>query len=347
MSNQYLKLKLFNKSVSTLLVGCTLGMVSNVYSAPVKSSLKVKHLKRESSIVEVFGVVPPKNAKKQNFEVLTHSDNRVFNVSYREVELIHTLQTAAAEKKPLQVELNGTEIVSAKYLDEKATADYDSENPKVDYAFAPEGSEYNQTYSPTVLNSDEEAQMLFNRARNMLKDSQCYMRAHLWSYQWSVISQIKSMKVFMFFTDKFKKDNKSKWGKPFKWWFHVAPFVYVRKADGTLKEVVLDREFLDGPVEMETWTNHFMVTSKTPNPDKCVDMPEYKQDLYFSNPWNSHCLLRKEPMYVMQPKDAETYDNHSDPVSSFKEIDTKLARKAICTGLEIFIGDCNLHKKLF
>lgn len=343
MSNQHLKLKIFNKSVLALLVVCTYGMISNVHSAPVKSSLKTKQLKRVSSVVEVLAVVAPNNPKKERFEVLTHSDNRVFSISSKEIELIQTLQAAAAEKKPLRLVMRGTEIVSASSLDEKAMAEYEIENPRVNYAF--EGREDNQTYTPTILNSDAEAHALFNNVSEMASGSQCYMRAHLWAYKWSRTRQVNSMKVFLFFTNKFRNENKS-WGKPYKWWFHVAPFVYVRKPDGSLKEVVLDRQFLDGPVEMQAWTDAFMKTDKVPNPDKCVDLPQYTQDSYFSNPWYNHCLLRKEPMYVMQPNDAEAYDKRAVSITNFREIDLDLASRAVCSWIEVKTGSCKLSKKL-
>jgi hypothetical protein len=116
-------------------------------------------------------------------------------------------------------------------------------------------------YQPSILASMADAQTLFNEERNLAHDSQCHERALVWSHDMYTAHNVKSMKVMMFFTTQFQNTylriTKGKlWGwnvKPYKWWYHTAPFVYVGN-----QEVVIDREFVPGAMTLDQWTHFFM-----------------------------------------------------------------------------------------
>ena len=76
------------------------------------------------------------------------------------------------------------------------------------------------------------------------KRSECYDRAHFWSYQMFKEFGIKSTKVFVFFTNKYKREIFGQW------WFHVAPGVIFQN-----EEYIMDPEFLKNAVNFETWKN--------------------------------------------------------------------------------------------
>ena len=86
---------------------------------------------------------------------------------------------------------------------------------------------------------------LFNQLhRNKRSSSECYERAHVWSYQMHKIHNINSQKMFVFFTNKYKREINGQW------WFHVAPGVLFNN-----ELYMFDPEFLDTPVTYESWKN--------------------------------------------------------------------------------------------
>lgn len=166
-------------------------------------------------------------------------------------------------------------------------------------ALPPEFAEY----PATRLASVEEADRLFYLHMRELKHrSQCFWRAEVWSHdlwtwqrynsqgeslfsEWDSLARtarysnshcdasnpdsfsaldhdclpFRGMKVIIFFSAQFQRQF------DYKWWFHIAPFVYVRSATAADQELVLDPEFMTGrngaprgPQSMDTWTNYFM-----------------------------------------------------------------------------------------
>jgi hypothetical protein len=92
-------------------------------------------------------------------------------------------------------------------------------------------------------------------------ETQCHQRAMYWSYEMSASQNINSMKVMVFYSQKFIKTFRRSgfWGtKDYKWWYHTAPYVFVKDGRGGVLEVVLDRTFMDQPVTIDQWTHHFL-----------------------------------------------------------------------------------------
>lgn len=200
-------------------------------------------------------------------------------------------------------------------------------------AFA-EPSKENCPYYPTELESELDVQALFNSLyEGMNTSSQSYQRAYIWSYQMKLESKIDSMHAFVFFTKPFRmKNGNNKWGKPFSWWFHSAPMIYVKTPDGTLKKMILDKVFFDQAVELDTWTKKFTKTQSNPDPKKCVEIPLYSEQVYEKAGEQADCLVRIEPMYVQQPKDAELSDNGGEQITGFTKDRLNVAKRALCSG---------------
>ncbi|MGK5084732.1 protein-glutamine glutaminase family protein [Bdellovibrionota bacterium FG-1] len=115
-------------------------------------------------------------------------------------------------------------------------------------------------YQPTVFGSMSDAQQLFSQERQLDHNSQCHNRAMVWTYDWYRYQGTRSMKVMMFFTKRFQNTyvrwRKGFFGnsvKPYKWWYHTAPFVYVGN-----QEVVIDQEFCPGPLTVDQWSQFFL-----------------------------------------------------------------------------------------
>lgn len=155
--------------------------------------------------------------------------------------------------------------------------------------------QYNQlrTMAPTDLQSYEEADSLF---KNLLNDgdrnrSQCFKRAHMWSYDmWSKMG-VTSQKIFMFYTKRYQILEE------FDWWFHVAPLVTVNGED-----FVMDGTFMTKPTRVQEWKNYFLKTDKI----SCPEINTYQQ--FENNHWTRLCYLMKTPMYYFRPLDIENRD---------------------------------------
>jgi hypothetical protein len=144
-------------------------------------------------------------------------------------------------------------------------------------------------------------------------------------------SGVKSMKVVMFFTDKFR----SKYGvtsdgffgksfKPYKWWYHTAPYVYVGNT-----EMVLDKEFMSRPMQIDEWS-YWFTTEAAKYSDvkvapslaagaKCIELSKYKPMANGQPIYDGYvdCLFRKLPMYYMMP--ASFAANDCNPATENKE----------------------------
>ncbi len=155
-----------------------------------------------------------------------------------------------------------------------------------------------QTYAPTVLPSLEKASEIYkgmNRKAN--SESQCYNRAHVWS--WEMYNQhiVKPMKIFVFFTPKYiRRFN-------FDWWFHVSPYVLTNE-NGVVTERVMDWRYTKKPLLMKEWTDVFMANNSV-----CKDVEKYSDYEYHRTdadaPW---CMLLRSSMYYYQPLDLERLD---------------------------------------
>src|SRR6478736_4063773 len=98
-------------------------------------------------------------------------------------------------------------------------------------------------YEPTVFNSHSEIETIFNGMplgfrmpswRNLKHGSECYQRAEIWTYNFYRNYHYNAMKVFVFYTAAFKSAYYRMRGKEFDWWFHVAPYLLVKNAQGDL-----------------------------------------------------------------------------------------------------------------
>jgi hypothetical protein len=156
--------------------------------------------------------------------------------------------------------------------------------------------QYNELrrFAPSDLQNYQEVETVF---RGMLNDgdrrrSQCFKRAHMWSYDmWSKLG-ISSQKVFLFYTQRFIQLDKDA-----KWWFHVAPMVVTGGV-----EYVMDATFMQKPVTVKAWTDYFVKSTNI----TCPVIQNYTT--YGQNQWNRLCFLMKVPMHYFSPLDIEQRD---------------------------------------
>lgn len=147
-------------------------------------------------------------------------------------------------------------------------------------------------YTPSILKNLDVARSFFYDARTTHKEeSQCFNRAHVWTYEWRTKRNLYSQKVWLFFTRKFIRKYK------FDWWFHVSPMVNV-VVDGVVKERVMDVKYARGPIKLKQWTDIFM----RDNAD-CPVVQKYSDHANY--PESGSCFIMKSSMYYYQPVDLE------------------------------------------
>jgi hypothetical protein len=145
------------------------------------------------------------------------------------------------------------------------------------------------SYEPSIINSSRAYQVFRSMRRDYQNFSQCYNRAHIWTYEAFTSSALKSNKLFLFFTSRYiRKFN-------YKWWFHVTPMVYVGGTDQSFWRT-LDRRYTSGPLTLRTWTNIFML-----NNAYCPVVYNWSDYRYHQQ--ERDCYLIPTSMYFWQPRD--------------------------------------------
>lgn len=138
----------------------------------------------------------------------------------------------------------------------------------------------------TTLASYEDAQAIMNGLRSDTGDySQCYNRAHVWTYETLVNSGTTLGKSWIFFTKKYIREY------TYKWWFHIAPYTKVNDANQTY---VLDRGFTMIPYNLVNWKNIFMK-----NQADCPVIQNYQD--YEDHQDTADCYLMFSSQYYWQP----------------------------------------------
>jgi hypothetical protein len=151
-----------------------------------------------------------------------------------------------------------------------------------------------QTYVPTTIASMNIAKKYFREARYNPKDSQCFNRAIVWTYEWWRKHSLKSNKLLIFFTRTYIRRYN------FEWWFHIAPYVHVID-EGKVVERMMDVKYTRGPIDFRRWTNIF--TNRDP---ECPVITKFSD--YADNPYIGDCYIQRTNMYTYQPADLQMYE---------------------------------------
>jgi hypothetical protein len=241
--------------------------------------------KAETIYTTVFNVFESKKTEK--LLVLSAVDGRIYKTFKNDANL-KRMKSLVGQVVRLDYYISGEEAVIAN-INAARAGEIDTRTADLN------NFRYNQlrVVAPTDLQSKEEADTLF---KNMLNDgdkrrSECFKRAHIWSYDmWSKLG-INSEKIFIFWTKRFSilEDHD--------WWFHVAPMV---TANG--EELVMDGTFFEKPTPVKEWINYFMKTDKI----TCPIANSYQE--YENNQNKRLCYIFKTPMHYFRPFDIEDRD---------------------------------------
>ncbi|HXH76239.1 MAG TPA: protein-glutamine glutaminase family protein [Bacteriovoracaceae bacterium] len=223
------------------------------------------------------------------------SGGQVARINLQDREMLDQLHEAKENKTWLQLTYNeNNEVISA------------SEIASPIEAHRPSGMKSLMSFTPSVIDSPEAALLIFKAARINPKDSQCFNRAQIWTYEWRANNNLFTSKIWLFFTRKYIRKF------AFKWWFHVAPYLHVMEA-GQVYERVADLKYgKKGPMKVQQWTNIFLS-----NDSECPVVTSYSEQANY--PETGWCYVMKSSMYYYQPIDLEVLDkdgkerNHWNP----------------------------------
>lgn len=161
-------------------------------------------------------------------------------------------------------------------------------------------------YQPSILKNHTESLSIFKRMRKDFRRSgQCFQKAHIWTYEEYLRSGLNSMKIFMFFTERYIRRYKHKW------WFHVTPMFYV----GNMQTPrTLDRQYMKGPRSTKFWSDDFVKSKR-----RCKIVNRF--DEFWLNQKTEDCYHIYTSMYFVIPRDIEVRDLTSYEKTVFREKD--------------------------
>ena len=261
--------------------------------------------KAETIYTTVFNVF--ESVKNERLLVLSGIDGRVYKTD-RSEETLKRLSSMIGQVVKLDYRLSGEEAIITNirvaFNNEVDTRTLDLNHFQYDQL---------RTFAPTDLKTYEKAVEVF---KNMLNDgdksrSQCFQRAHMWSYDMWSKSNIFSEKIFAFYTKRYQ--ILEDWN----WWFHVAPLV---TAGGV--EYVMDGTFMKKPTQVKEWLNFFLRTDKI----TCPEITTYQE--FEEGHWKRLCYVMKVPMYYLRPLDMENRDKKGELRNHWILEELQFARKA-------------------
>lgn len=174
------------------------------------------------------------------------------------------------------------------------------------------GQTTEEIYTPTIVSGLDLAKEYFNEARYLNKESQCYNRAHVWSYEWFTNRSVNSNKTWVFFTRRYIRKFK------FEWWFHVSPSIAVMEVDGVVREKIMDVKYGRGPMPLKQWTDIFMRDDA-----HCPKVETYSD--YANYPESGSCYTMRSSMFYYQPFDVETKETWGTVKANWFESELKQA----------------------
>lgn len=244
-----------------------------------------------STTSKIYDVEYSRNGKEPTLVFL--DSGKVLKIRPGKETIISNLVSEKSEKKLLDFQFN-----KSRYIESISVSDKEEPLEEKELLFTP-----NETFVPTTIANMKTAQKYFNEAPYNPKDSQCFNRAMVWSYEWWRNHSLKSNKLLIFFTRNYIRRYN------FEWWFHIAPYVHVKDGDKVV-ERVMDVKYSRGPRTFRQWTDTFMR-----NKAECPVITRYSE--YADYPYTGDCFIYRTHMYSYQPADLQMMEAWGYQKSAF------------------------------
>lgn len=246
------------------------------------------------------------------YEVLVAKNKSTLQLLPSNQELVKKVLHAEEFNSVVDLELNGNIISSLTVLEEGDNL--------LDF-YPDEGLHPMTGYTPSNVDSMELAELLFKSLKKRTKwFTQCFNRAHVWAKQMYDSHQVKSMKILIYYTKKYRREIDGKW------WFHIAPMIDV---NGTY--YVMDKEFTRKPVTDSEWESIFKrkMEAKGIYGYRCKVIQNIKEYYDDYNQKNEYCNIQVTSMYYWEPNDMSRLDKTGKQKSEFLNRELRIATKEI------------------
>tara|TARA_Y100000768_G_scaffold389019_2_gene390431 strand:- start:170 stop:1045 length:876 start_codon:yes stop_codon:yes gene_type:complete len=259
--------------------------------------------------------------ENENFYAVFATDGQVYDVHINDTEVIAAIKDAqksglevefetSDHTKALDVLAQRSEILGVKLLTSEFKVPVASKNQAKgikDLDRDPLMTDYiSDIGDSNTLNNVFRAQKT-----GMRKRSQCYNRAHVWSYEMRNYSyngrRVQPGKVWLFFTKKYIRAYR------YKWWFHVSPYV---NSNGVKK--VMDRRYMQQPADLRYWTNYFIQSQQ-----ECRRAKVYTD--YERNPQLGHCFVIFTSVHYWQPWQIEKNEENGTLQTQWSDYELRIA----------------------
>jgi hypothetical protein len=237
--------------------------------------------------------------QKDETHLIKLISGRVAFIGHTEKQLLKEMQKNLKEKRWLELTLDkGSNLEKSKIIATpiRPSSEGDPEVP----------------YTPSVISYSKAQSIFSNMRKDYQQDSQCFNRAHIWTFEEFQRSETYLNKVFLFFTSRYIRNYR------YHWWFHVTPMAYV----GGKKFAnwrMLDRRYTHGPLSPKTWTDIFIYTKRA-----CKVVSKYSS--YENNQRSQDCYLIQASMYYLVPSDLERLESESVARTDFEMLEVEYAR---------------------
>ena len=259
----------------------------------------------------------------ESYEVLVAKNRLALKVSPNQTLLIEKILKAEELNSVVELETEEDTLLSLTVIEEgDDVRDFypsDEVHPMMNY-------------TPSNVESLEVAEQMFNYLKKRTKwFTECFNRAHIWSKQMYDRNNVDSMKVFIFYTKKYRREIKGKW------WFHVAPMIDING-----EYYVMDKEFTQEPARFKNWEHIFTkkMEAKGINGYRCSVIRNIKEyyDTYNQN--NEYCNILITSMHYWMPLDMSNLDRKGIQQTEWSNRDLRSAAK------EVFWGWKQVYKEI-
>lgn len=248
----------------------------------------------------------------ESYEVLIAKNKTALKVAPSNTALIKDLYHAEEYNSVVEIETEEQVITSVVILkDGDALLD-----------FYPSTEQHPMmNYTPSNVDSYDEAVKMFGYLKKRTKwFTQCFNRALVWSKQMYDRDNVKSMKILIYYTKKYRREIDGKW------WFHIAPMIDVNG-----QFYVMDKEFNRAPVTDSAWERIFTkkMEKKGIYGYRCKIIKNVKEYYDEYNQRNEYCNIQVTSMYYWEPNDMSKLDKTGEQQTSFSNWKLKSAAREV------------------
>lgn len=279
--------------------------------------MKILFLTLSLLSLTAHATVNTKISRVENNEIFA-ANGRVYEIDGTDLNLIKDLQFAKETGATVNLDLEEGVPFSPEVI-ERITAVEIEEQAIEQFGTPEQGLDPMTGYEPSNVSSLALATEMFAKLKDRTKSfTQCFNRAHIWSRQMHKDFGVKSQKILIYYTQKYRAEVDGKW------WFHIAPMINI-----DAQKYVMDREFTNSPITDAAWEAIFTKKMKAkgigPADYRCGKIKNISEYYADANP--EYCNIQHTSMYYWEPNDMENLESKGVQKTEWINWELKLAAK--------------------